>query len=70
MKLSEIQALSDDELRARLNDAREELMRLRFQHATGELSDHTRLPQTRKLIARLLTVIRERELIASMEGES
>lgn len=69
MKPSEIRALSDSELRSRLNDAREEMMNLRFQQATGELTDYTRLRQTRRLIARLLTILNERERIAKMEGE-
>lgn len=69
MKVSEIRALSDSELRARLNDAREELMNLRFQQATGELTDYTRLRYTRRTIARMLTILRERELAASKEGE-
>ncbi|HEX9617960.1 MAG TPA: 50S ribosomal protein L29 [Anaerolineales bacterium] len=69
MKVSEIRALSDSELRTRLNDAREELMNLRFQQATGELTDHTRLRYTRRTIARMLTVLTEREQSASMEGE-
>jgi large subunit ribosomal protein L29 len=69
MKVSEIRALSDVELRTRLNDAREELMNLRFQQATGELTDYTRLRYTRRTIARMLTVLNERERSASMEGE-
>ncbi len=69
MKAEEIRQLSTEEIRARLDDAREELMKLRFQHVTGELVDTSRLRKTRRLIARLLTVLRERELAAEMEGE-
>jgi large subunit ribosomal protein L29 len=65
----EIRSLSTQEIRGRLDDAREELMRLRFQQATGELTDFTRLRQTRRNIARILTILGERERIASMEGE-
>ncbi len=68
MKITEIRELSDDELRARLSDFREELMNLRFQQSTGELTDHTRLSFTRRIIARILTEQRERELLV-MEGE-
>ncbi len=68
MKITEIRELSDDELRARLSDFREELMNLRFQQSTGELTDHTRLSFTRRIIARILTELRERELMM-MEGE-
>lgn len=67
MKSSEIRDLSSDEIRSRLNDAREALMNLRFQQATGELTDFTRLRQTRRDIARLLTLLGERE--RKMEGE-
>ena len=69
MKAEEIRQLSTEEIRARLDDAREELMKLRFQHVTGELVDTSRLRKTRRLIARLLTVLRARELAAEMEGE-
>jgi large subunit ribosomal protein L29 len=63
MKLNEMRALSDDELVGRLSDAKEELMRLRFQQATGELTDTSRLKYARRTIARLHTVLRERELM-------
>jgi large subunit ribosomal protein L29 len=69
MKNSEITALSNDELVARLADFREELMNLRFQQATGELTDHTRLKFTRRTIARILTQMNERERKQEMEGE-
>jgi large subunit ribosomal protein L29 len=69
MNSSEIRALSDAELHTRVNDAREELMNLRFQQATGELTDFTRLRYTRRTIARLLTILAEREKMAEMEGE-
>lgn len=69
MKASEIRALSTEEIRARLDEAREELMNLRFQQATGELVDTSRLKHTRRLIARLLTILKERELEAASEGE-
>jgi large subunit ribosomal protein L29 len=49
------------ELQKQLNDARQELMNLRFQQATGELTDFTRLRHTSRQIARLLTLIHERE---------
>lgn len=68
MKITEIRELSDDELRARISDFRQELMNLRFQQSTGELTDHTRLSYTRRIIARILTELRERELVM-MEGE-
>jgi len=68
MKYTEISALSMAELHTKINDAREEYRNLRFQHATGELTDFTRIRQTRRLIARLTTALTERERIAK-EGE-
>mgnify|MGYP001104979341 CR=1 FL=1 len=61
MKLREIRKLTDDALRNELNDKKEELMKLRFQQASGELQDFTRLSQMRRIIARLYTVLRERQ---------
>jgi large subunit ribosomal protein L29 len=69
MKLKEVRNLSNEELVSRLNDTREELMNLRFQISTGSQTDYTRLRQTRRTIARMLTVIREREL-GIEEGEA
>jgi large subunit ribosomal protein L29 len=57
------------EIQARLNDAREELMRLRFQLSTGELTDYTRLRITRRKIARMLTILREQQLAGNTEAE-
>lgn len=69
MKIAEIRILSTDELHGRLNDAREELMNLRFQAVVGGLSDFTRLRYTRRTIARILTVLNEREMQAAQGGE-
>lgn len=69
MNISEIRALSDGEIHSRLLDAREELMNFRFQQATGELTDHTRFGYTRRSIARMLTVLREREIEDAAEAE-
>jgi large subunit ribosomal protein L29 len=62
MKTSEIRLLSTEELRTKLADARHELMNLRFQVITGQLTDTSRLKQSRRLIARYETLLREREL--------
>jgi large subunit ribosomal protein L29 len=67
-KRENIHELSVDELRGRLDDAREELMNLRFQQATGELTDHTRLRFTRRQIARYLTILRQHERMVSAGG--
>jgi len=61
MKIADIRALSTAELQTKINDAREEYRNLRFQQATGELTDFTRIRQTRRLIARLTTALTERE---------
>lgn len=66
MKIAEIRALSTDALIAKLNDSREELMKLRFQQAAGSLTDTSRLLHTRRDIARMSTVLAERE--AEKEG--
>ncbi len=62
MKTSEIRLLSIEELRSKLADARQELMNLRFQIVTGQLTDTSRLKQSRREIARFETILREREL--------
>lgn len=69
MKIAEIRNLTPAQLKAQLDDTHEEWMNLRFQQATGELKDHTRLRYARRTIARLLTVLHEHERQASMEGE-
>lgn len=61
MKSSEIRKMSPDEILTELDSAREELMKLRFQTATGELTDFNRLRVTRRNIARLITILNERD---------
>lgn len=61
-KIDELRALSVDELETKLRESKEELFNLRFQAATGQLESHGRLSAVRKEIARLYTIIREREL--------
>ncbi len=70
MKTEEIRALSTEDIQAQLEETREEMMNLRFQQATGELVDFTRLRYTRRLIARLLTILKEREQETALEGEA
>jgi large subunit ribosomal protein L29 len=67
-KDKDLRSLTDDQLEKELNDAREELMKLRFQQSTGELTDFTRLRITRRQVARILTLINER--VATEEGEA
>lgn len=68
MKLAEIRLKSMDELKALLADTRHEYMNLRFQTVTGQLTDTSRLKQTRRQIATLETILRERELGITQEG--
>jgi len=62
MKLNEIRALSDEELSKRLEGSREELFNLRFRLATRQLVNHREIPKVKKGIARMMTILREREL--------
>jgi large subunit ribosomal protein L29 len=68
-KANELREYDAEELTTRLNDAREELMNLRFQQASGELTDHNRMNITRREIARLLTVLNEQPETANVEEE-
>lgn len=65
-KPSDLRALQDDELLTRLREAKEELFNLRFQVVTGQLDNNRRLQIVRHDIARIYTVMRERELGLSM----
>lgn len=67
-KTKKLRDASLDDLRKQIGDAREELMNLRFQQATGELTDFTRLKTTRRQIARLMTILSEREREAAIGG--
>ncbi len=62
MKATEIRELPLEELWTKLADLKEELFNLKFQHATGQLENPMRLPETKKDIARVMSVIREKEL--------
>ena len=68
-KVGELRNLDNTELTAKLREAKEELFNLRFQGATGQLENHGRLRAVRKDIARIYTIMRERELgITPIEG--
>jgi large subunit ribosomal protein L29 len=64
-KASELRELNDDALLQRLAEAREEQFNLRFQNATGQLDNTTRLREVRRDIARLHTFLRQREIEAA-----
>ena len=59
---NELRTSTEEELGSKLAEAKEELFNLRFQGATGQLENHGRLHAVRKEIARIYTVMREREL--------
>ena len=60
MKMSEIRALEIERIQAKLAEVREEMMKLRFQQVTGQLTDTSRLRILRRDIARMETVLSER----------
>jgi large subunit ribosomal protein L29 len=69
---NELRTSTEDELGSKLAEAKEELFNLRFQGATGQLESHGRLRAVRKEIARIYTVMRERELgiVVELEDEA
>ena len=66
---AELRELHDDELETRLREAKEELFNLRFQMATGQLDNNRRLRTVRHDIARIYTILHERELGLSVAPE-
>jgi len=66
MDISEVRALSDKDLETALRDAKQELWKIRFDLATRQESNYSRLPATRKRIARILTVMTERQHAAEL----
>ncbi len=69
-KVDELRELSTEDVRARLEETREELFNLRFQHATGQLENYRKLGLLRRDVARILTVINERELGIEIAGSA
>jgi large subunit ribosomal protein L29 len=67
---SELRELTDDELVLRLRESKEELFNLRFQMATGQLDNNRRLRTVKHDIARIYTILHERELGLSVAPES
>ena len=62
MKVNEIRNLTTEEIQAKIKECKEELFNLRFQQATGNLEKPVRLRELRKQVAKMKTIIREREL--------
>ena len=69
VKTSELRNLKSGEIETKLADAREELMKLRFQQVTGQLTDTSRLRILRREIARMQTVLRD-QVAAEPKGEA
>lgn len=68
MNAQELRELTDAQLHTRLEESRQELFNLRFQIATRKIKNHQRIPQVKKNISRILTVIRERDLMVAYGG--
>ena len=62
MTNKEIRELSNEEILSKIEESKEELFNLRFQQATGSLEKPSRIKELRKLVARMKTILREREL--------
>jgi len=69
MDAREIRGMTTDDIRRKIDETYEELFNLRFQFVMGQLEDHNRLKALRRDVARMKTILRERELV-QMEGEA
>jgi len=70
VKASEIRNLKPGEIETKLSDAREEMMKLRFQQVTGQLSDPSRLRSLRREVARMQTILHQQNVAEVVEGEA
>jgi large subunit ribosomal protein L29 len=70
VKPSELRNLKSGEIETKLTDAQEELMKLRFQQVTGQLTDTSRLRILKREIARMQTILREHTVAEAAEGEA
>lgn len=70
VKSSELRNLKAGEIETKLTDAREELMKFRFQQVTGQLTDTSRVKVLRREIARMQTILREQSIAEVVEGEA
>jgi large subunit ribosomal protein L29 len=69
IKPSELRNLKPGEIESKLTDAREELMKLRFQQVTGQLTDTSRLRLLKREVARMQTILNEQSKVEVVEGE-
>ena len=70
MKVSEIREMQAEQIRTKLSDAHEELMKLRFQQVTGQLTDTSHLRNLRRDIARMETILNQALRAAATEGKA
>ena len=70
MKVAEIREMQVEQIRTKLSDAHEELMKLRFQQVTGQLTDTSHLRNLRRDIARMETILNQALRAASTEGKA
>ena len=70
MKSSDIRLMNSDEIQSKLLETRKEFMLLRFQSVSGQLTDSSKITNIKRLIARLETILREKQLGINMEGEA
>ena len=70
VKPSDLRNLKEGEIETKLSDAREELMKLRFQQVTGQLTDTSRVRVLRREIARMQTILKEQASAEVVEGEA
>jgi large subunit ribosomal protein L29 len=70
MQAAEIRSLSTEEIQVRLDEAYQSLFRLRFDWASGQMEDNNRLPAIKRDIARMKTILREREIAAEMAASA
>ena len=69
VKSSAIRNMKPGEIEKKLTDAREEMMKLRFQQVTGQLTDTSRLKILRRDVARMMTILSEQSAAEAKEGE-
>lgn len=67
MEAKEIRELSKEEMVRKVEELKEELFNLRFQHGTGQLENPKKIPQTKRDLARVKTILRETEPIRTKE---
>jgi large subunit ribosomal protein L29 len=68
-KASELRELTDEVLTDRLAESKDELFKIRFQHATGQLDNYKRIGELRRDVAKIETLLREREIVAAEAQE-